>query len=53
MRPRLLTVRKLAPAMTAISPATISHSTFAPVAASVGVVVVAGVDGALAHVHLA
>jgi hypothetical protein len=31
---RLLNVRKPAPAITAISPATISHSTFAPVVAS-------------------
>jgi hypothetical protein len=40
VRLRLLTVRKPAPAITAINPATISHSRFAPVAASVGVVVV-------------
>ena len=31
---RLLTVRKPAPAIAAINPATISHSTFAPVVAS-------------------
>ena len=40
MRLRLITVRKPAPAITAINPATISHSTFAPVFARVGVVVV-------------
>jgi hypothetical protein len=44
-RLRLLTVRKPAPAIAAISPATISHSTFAPVVASFGVVVAAGVVG--------
>jgi hypothetical protein len=43
---RLLRVRKLAPATAARSPANISHSTFAPVAASVGVVVAAGAAGA-------
>jgi hypothetical protein len=44
---RLLNARKPDPAITARNPATISHSTFAPVVASAaaGVVVDAGADG--------
>ena len=48
MRLRLLTVRKLTPAIAASNPAIMSHSTFAPVVASVGVVDAAGAaDGVL------
>jgi hypothetical protein len=48
VRLRLLTARKPDPAITAINPPTNSHSTFAPVVARVGVVVVV-VAGAAAE----